>query len=1269
MSEEKILQSLEAVIWEAVLAPFHFVFVNDTAEKFLGHRAIDVIENRTNFINPAVKNAIEAADIINEDWYKTSSARDIYEWIKPDGTVAHLRDHIKFETAEDGKMHLFGVTVDLTPTVEKEKAQKNQEQIIFDSVPAMIWYKDRHNIILRANKHAAESMGFTVDEIVGKSTYELYPDDAEKYYQDDLSVINSGEPKLGFIDRYVTSAGNILFLQTDKIPLRDQDGKIHGVMVFSQDITDRKIAEEQLLAAHAELESKVEERTRELSEANIFFRLSQEMFCIAGFDGFFKELNPEWTNVLGYSIEELKARPYMDFVHPEDRDATITQAEYLTRGRPIHFYENRYIAKDGSIKWLMWSASGDMEKGVVYGVAHDTTDRRKTEAQLEDVNTRINNVARHLPGVIYQFLRKTDGSYSFPYISESCRTLLGYERHEIEQDSNLAFINIHPDDRAPLDEAIEKSARALSVFKCEFRVIISSSTPIKWMRATSTPEALENGEILWNGLLMDITDLKTAEDKVKQLNDDLAQRVSILAAVNQELEILTHKLELAYDEALEASKLKSEFVANISHEVRTPISAVLGMTELLMDTSLSSEQTSFVKIVNESAQSLLTIINDILDFSKMEAGRLELEVIDLNVRSIIEGCADWLASSARRRRLALMTFCDPSIPQFVKGDPVRLRQVLLNLASNAIKFTDTGEVIVKATKFRETEERVVILFQVSDTGIGLSEAARKRLFQPFAQADGSTTRKYGGTGLGLSISKRLVEMMGGEIGVSSEEKKGSTFWFTVPLEREKMHAHPDLKAEQLQVVVPFDVLVVDHSASSRGIISAYLSSAGIKVSEAETGEDALEILASAPKNDSSYTVTIVDVSHGSFDGFALAKRITEEYGDIAGRVVLIASFDEKEKMEAAVDDGIAACLVKPLRRAHLLEVVLKPGFRGQEIMSMPEAVEAALDGVIDDLAFHGHSKLEALEETTPSKWRVLLAEDNPVLQQLAERQLRKFGLDVVVVGNGQEAIHEFEKQNSSNDLRYDAIFMDCQMPEMDGYEATTEIRRREEQAGAGRVPIVAMTAGAMPSDRDRCIRSGMDDYLSKPVSHEQLRRVINSWIPRALDATNAEPNTSSSPANASIRNSADIRKTPETLASPEPSNMSTDNRNADSSGSNGNPNENGENGPINLVALKKLYGDADLHDILKMFLAEATELLTAVKEQIDSKSDRELAATAHQLKGLSAVLCADDMTRFSLEIEQSAKKSAWEPAQTALGSVSAEFEKVKAFVNDYLNAK
>ncbi len=338
MTEEKLLQSLEGVIWEAELAPFRFIFVSAQAKQLVGLSAEEILEGKAKFINPVLKSALDAGVEMDASWLASSGALDVYEWVKPTGETIFLKDKIKLEIRENGKTHLYGITIDLSDLVQQERAERAEQQIIFDNVPAMIWYKDRHNIILRANKHAAESMGYTVETIVGKSTYDLYPEDAEKYYQDDLSVINSGEARIGIVDRYVNSAGEILWLQTDKIPLRDKSGEIQGVMVFSQDVTDRQIAEEKLLAAHADLENKVEERTRELGEANIFFRLSNELLCIAGFDGYFKQLNPEWTKILGYSIEELKSRPYLEFVHPEDRDPTIAQAQFLTQGKHIHFF-------------------------------------------------------------------------------------------------------------------------------------------------------------------------------------------------------------------------------------------------------------------------------------------------------------------------------------------------------------------------------------------------------------------------------------------------------------------------------------------------------------------------------------------------------------------------------------------------------------------------------------------------------------------------------------------------------------------------------------------------------------------------------------------------------------------------------------------------------------------------------------------------------------------------------------------------------------------
>ncbi|HEY9788639.1 MAG TPA: PAS domain S-box protein, partial [Candidatus Obscuribacterales bacterium] len=1099
--------------------------------------------------------------------------------------------------------------------------QRQEQQIIFDSVPAMIWYKDRQNKILRANKPAAESVGLTPQQMIGKSTYDLYPHEADRYYLDDWQVIESGQPKFGIIEPFHTSSGAERWLQTDKIPYKDQCGNIQGVIVFSQDITERKLAEERLLRVRNELEQAVQERTKELQEADIYFKLSRELFCIAGFDGYFKRLNPVWVDILGYSMEELLNTPYIERVHPEDREATFAEGEKLFRGGYVQFFENRYICKDGSVKWLLWSATSRPEEGLIYAVAHDVTARRQAEIELADVSSRITDIARHLPGVIYQFLMRADGSYEFPFVSESCRAVLGYEHTEIEQDASVAFSLVHPDDKVAIDTAMAQSIRSLSTFKFEGRVITRSGA-VKWIRASSSPEVMSDGSTLWNGLLMDISDLKAAEEKIKQLNEDLAERVSILAAVNQELEILTHKLELAYDEALEASKLKSEFVANISHEVRTPISAVLGMAELLLDTPLSSEQQSFVRIVSESGQSLLTIINDILDFSKMEAGRLELEVIDLSVRSIVEGCADWLASTARRKRLSLLTFCDPTLPQFLKGDPVRLRQVLLNLISNAIKFTQHGEVLIKATKFRETEDRAVVLFQVTDTGIGLSEAARKRLFQPFAQADGSTTRKYGGTGLGLSISKRLVELMGGEIGVHSEENKGSTFWFTVPLLREKVleSEHKlDVSGQKLRV------LVADPSQVSRGIITAYLETIGVKPIEAKDEEELRKHLLASRNEGSRFDFTIVDATSDSYDGFHLARQIVKEHGQTAGKVILLSSFDEREQMERATNEGVFACLARPLRRAHLIDAICKPSSfvrpAMREVKEKPPQDAAALQ---INRRFHRSSLPGLLEHDT----FVMLAEDNPILQQLAERQLNKFGLHVVVVNNGKEAVESLERHP------FAMIFMDCQMPEMDGYEATMAIREIESHTGK-HVPIIAMTASAMPSDRERCLSSGMDDYLSKPVSNFHLHRILETWLPRIT---------------------ADGLHFKDTLGEQE----------SMVSQPNGAPEAKADGVPLDLTELENLYGEEDLIDILKMFLTEASELLETVHLQLETRNDRELSNVAHQLKGLAAVLCAHDLTRWSLELEQASKKASWEPAQAAARQLENEFQSVAAFVKRFL---
>ena len=409
----------------------------------------------------------------------------------------------------------------------------------------------------------------------------------------------------------------------------------------------------------------------------------------------------------------------------------------------------------------------------------DISARKLVEATLQQSEARFSQLASHVPGGIYQLLYRRDGSQSFPYVSPSFEAILGLSPEGMMADSAIAFDMVHPEDIGVMLQRTQTSYETLCNFEFEGRFLTPKG--LRWVRIVSSPELLDNGDVMFNGLLTDITEKKQADEEIRKLNADLSERVDNLASVNKELELLTRKLEIAFDAALEASKLKSEFVANISHEIRTPISAVIGMSELLLDTNLSDEQKQFTNMVRDSAQSLLIIINDILDFSKVEAGRLDLEIVNFELLPLVEDSVDLLAANARKKSIDLITLVDPELPSALMGDPVRVRQILINLISNAVKFTRAGQVFVKVEKLAEDEHTVTLRFQVSDSGIGISPAASARLFSPFVQADGSTTRQYGGTGLGLSISKLLAEMMNGALDFSSKEGEGSSFWFVAPL--------------------------------------------------------------------------------------------------------------------------------------------------------------------------------------------------------------------------------------------------------------------------------------------------------------------------------------------------------------------------------------------------------------------------------------------------------------------------------------------------------
>ena len=950
------------------------------------------------------------------------------------------------------------------------------------------------------------------------------------------------------------------------------------------------VAELDLRRSIMDLSQAVWQRRQTEQEIDQLFTLSLDMLCIAGMDGYFKRLNPAWEKTLGIPMEHLLSKPYTEFVHPDDREATFAEAKKINAGIPAVSFENRYRRGDGSYIWLLWNATISSDTKLIFAVARDITQRKRAERRLAAgyAVTRVLAESENLDLATPQILRAICEGLSWDIgaiwrVDEGTGKLVcpevwhrsGVEYKKFINDTKVtgfkmgeglpgrvwasrqpAWIpDISEDENFPRASiAVQEGLHAAFAFPIRstghFLGVIEF-----FSREIRKPEddVLEMFDSI-GSQIGQFMERRHAETELKHYTEYLEAARAAQAEDARRLAQLVKELEIAKARAEQATRAKSEFLANMSHEIRTPMNAIIGMTELALDTGLKPKQRDYLRTVKTAATSLISLIDDILEFSKAEAQKLELDRIPFTLRDTLEDTLRVLAVRAPQKGIELALDVPPEVPDRLIGDPERLRRIFVNLVGNAIKFTEKGEVVVRAELESLPGESASIHFSVTDTGIGISPEQQQNIFAAFAQADSTTTRKYGGTGLGLAISKQLVELMDGRIWVESELGRGSAFHFTARfgIQTKPEESAPERETRQKPVKLhDLPVLLISSDPVARPAVEEMLINWHMSPMVSASGPAAFEALERAHQAGVPFQLIILDVELVGMDGYDLAARVKENSDWSSAAIILMASGAGRECLKRAKHLGAKAAIPKPVVQSELWNAIAaalpirgsqRPGGRGGK------------------------------SHRAEHRLRILVAEDNPVNQELALQLLERRGHSVIVAENGKQAIAALEKH------KFDLVLMDVQMPEMGGIEATQIIREKENSSGA-HVRIVAMTAHAMRGDRERCLEAGMDGYLAKPL----------------------DPRT--------------FIQTVETIATPPiASKLGTESKNAANLATSADASSTASFDASTLLARfdgnKKL-----LQSLVKAFLEDLPKMMERIRDALKARNPAAIAESAHALKG------------------------------------------------------